>query len=70
MELVDTRDLKSLDLKVVPVQVRQRAPMDLKLKLMRFAQFLHIEINCTRIESVTGPNEYGKQHYQRPHTRC
>jgi hypothetical protein len=24
---------------------------------------LHIEINCTTIESVTGPNEYGKQHY-------
>ena len=63
MELVDTRDLKSLDLKVVPVQVRQRAPMDLKLKLLRFAQFLHIEINCTRVESAARPNEYGKQHY-------
>ena len=63
MELVDTRDLKSLDLKVVPVQVRQRAPIELKFKLLRFAQFLHIEIICNRIESVTGPNEYGKQHY-------
>ena len=63
VELVDTRDLKSLDLKVVPVQVRQRAPIDLKFKLLRFAQFLHIEIICTRIECVTGPNEYGKQHY-------
>ena len=63
VELVDTRDLKSLDLKVVPVQVRQRAPMYLKVKLLRFAQFLHIEINCTKIEIVTRPNEYGKQHY-------
>ena len=27
VELVDTRDLKSLDLTVVPVQVRQRAPI-------------------------------------------
>ena len=63
MELVDTRDLKSLDLKVVPVQVRQRAPIELKFILLRFAQFLHIEANCTRIESVTRPNEYGKQHY-------
>ena len=26
VELVDTRDLKSLDLTVVPVRVRQRAP--------------------------------------------
>ena len=60
MELVDTRDLKSLDLKVVPVQVRQRAPMDPKFKSLRFAQFLHKKINYTRIESVTRPNEYGK----------
>ena len=63
VELVDTRDLKSLDLAVVPVQVRQRAPMELNFKSPRFAQFLHIEIICTRIEFVTGPNEYGKQHY-------
>ena len=42
----------------------------LKVRSLRFAQFLHIEIICTRIKSVTGPNEYGKQHYQRPHTRC
>ena len=27
VELVDTRDLKSLDLQVVPVQVRPRAPL-------------------------------------------
>ena len=63
MELVDTRDLKSLDLKVVPVQVRQRAPIDLEVKSLNFAQFLHIENDCTRIESVTRPNEYGKQRY-------
>ena len=63
MELVDTRDLKSLDLNVVPVQVRQRAPIDLKVKSLHFAQFLHIEINYYRIESATRPNEYGKQHY-------
>ena len=54
MELVDTRDLKSLDLTVVPVQVRQRAPMDLKFKSPHLAQFLHKQINCTRIESVLG----------------
>ena len=63
MELVDTRDLKSLDLKVVPVQVRQRAPRDLKFKLLSFAQFLHIKVNCNRIEILTRLNEYGKQHY-------
>ncbi len=54
MELVDTRDLKSLDFNVVPVQVRQRAPMDLKFKSSHLAQFLHKQINCTRIESVLG----------------
>ena len=31
--------------------------------IVHFAQFLHIEINCTKIEIVTRPNEYGKQHY-------
>ena len=61
--MVDTRDLKSLDLNVVPVQVRQRAPIDLKVKSLHFAQFLHIGINCTRIEGVTRPNDYGKQYY-------
>ena len=50
MELVDTRDLKSLDLKVVPVQVRQRAPLDIEYKSVKFAQFLHIDMIYIRIE--------------------
>ena len=33
--------------------------------LMRYESYktLHTEIICSSIESVTGPNEYGKQHY-------
>ena len=70
MELVDTRDLKSLDLKVVPVQVRQRAPIDQKLKFLNLAQFLHIKTNYIKVRKLARPNEYGKQHYQRSNTRC
>ena len=32
VELVDTRDLKSLDRNIVPVQVRPRVPTKLQLK--------------------------------------
>ena len=32
VKLVDTRDLKSLDRKVVPVRFRSRAPINLKVK--------------------------------------
>ena len=38
--LVDTRDLKSLDLKVVPVRVRKRAPKRNLKTVLNFIFFL------------------------------
>ena len=49
MELVDTRDLKSLDRNIVPVQVRPRAPSELMKKEWLVASFKINQVK--RVES-------------------
>ena len=49
MELVDTRDLKSLDRNIVPVQVRPRVPFDIMKKKWLIALYKSNELK--RVES-------------------
>ena len=49
MELVDTRDLKSLDRNIVPVQVRPRVPFSLTMKYWHVATYKLNEIK--RVET-------------------
>ena len=58
MELVDTRDLKSLDRNIVPVQVRPRVPLYIMKKKWLIASFKINEVKRLEINLLNQKFEY------------
>ena len=58
MELVDTRDLKSLDRNIVPVQVRPRVPLYIMKKKWLIASFKVNEVKRVEINLLNQKFEY------------
>ena len=64
VELVDTRDLKSLDVRVVPVQVRPGAPSNAFATLAQL-----VERNLAKVE-VTSSNLVCRSKFKKPQQKC